>query len=181
MSTATALPSHRLPPSAYPQNYNPRYVDISYSGPLIRDAHEENPESILDDHVRRVMKTPGCQSPGTGRHSPKSRSPDGFPGSKGMGLGTALSSGQGKHPSRHGLKGDTSHLYHHKHVHHTHHTGVGKPKEQVEAEAAMRVHSSCPWSTETSHYGSKCRSYADGMGSNPMEHAGYRYALINQY
>ncbi|XP_045889552.1 axin-1 [Micropterus dolomieu] len=168
--TATALSCHRFPPGAYTQNYNSRYADTTYSGPLIRDAHEENPESILDDHVRRVMKTPGCQSPGTGRHSPKSRSPEGFPGGKGMGLGMAPSSGQGKHPSRHGLKGDTSHLYHHKHLHHVHHTSIGKPKEQVEAEAAMRVHGSFPWGMETSHYGSKSRSYAEGMGSNPMEH-----------
>nr|XP_046271363.1 axin-1 isoform X2 [Scatophagus argus] len=173
MPSATALSCHRLPPGAYPQNYNPRYADVTYSGPLIRDAHEENPESILDDHVQRVMKTPGCQSPGTGRHSPKSRSPDGFPGSKGMGLGMALSSGPGKHSTRHGLKGESSHLYHHKHVHHIHHTGIGKPKEQVEAEAALRVHGSFPWSMEASHYGSKSRSYADGMGSNPVEHAGY--------
>ncbi|KAM8724306.1 axin-1 isoform 2-T3 [Acanthopagrus schlegelii] len=171
MSVATSFYSHRLPPGAYPQNYNPRYADATY--PLMRDAHEENPESILDDHVRRVMKTPGCQSPGTGRHSPKSCSPDGLPGGKGMGLGMALTSGQGKHQSRHGLKGDTSHLYHHKHVHHIHHTGVGKPREQVEAEAAMRVHGSFPWSAEASHYGSKSRSYADGMGSSSMEHAGY--------
>ncbi|KAL7378243.1 hypothetical protein ABVT39_010797 [Epinephelus coioides] len=169
VSTATALSSHRFPPGAYSQNYSSRYADNTYSGPFLRDAHEENPESILDDHVQRVMKTPGCQSPGTGRHSPKSRSPDGFPGGKWTGLGVP----QGKHPSRHGVKGDASHLYHHKHVHHIHHAGVGKPKEQVEAEAAMRVHGSIPWSTETSHYGSKCRSYADGMGSNPMEHTGY--------
>lgn len=181
MSSATTLANHRLPPSVYLQNYNPRYVDVTCSGPLMKDAHEENPESILDDHVQRVMKTPGCQSPGTGRHSPKSHSPDGFPGNKGMGPGTALSSGPGKHPSRHGLKGDTSHLYNHKHVHHIHHTGVGKPKEQVEAEAAMRVHGSFPWSMETSHYGSKSRSYADGMGSNSMEHAAYRYLLIHLY
>ncbi|KAI3359662.1 hypothetical protein L3Q82_014044 [Scortum barcoo] len=173
MSTAAALSSHRFPPGVYPQNYNSRYADVTYSGPFMRDAHEENPESILDDHVQRVMKTPGCQSPGTGRHSPKLRSPDGFPGGKGMGLGMAMSSGQGKHPSRHGLKGETSHQYHHKHMHHIHHTGVGKPKEQLEPEAAMRGHSSFPWSMESSHYGSKSRSYADGMGSNPMEHAGY--------
>ncbi|XP_070837753.1 axin-1 isoform X2 [Chaetodon trifascialis] len=172
MSTATALYSHRLPPGAYPQNYIPRYADVTYSGPYMRDAHEENPESILDDHVQRVMKTPGCQSPGTGRHSPKSRSPDGFPAGKGMGHGTALSA-PSKHLSRHGVKGETSHLYHHKHIHHIHHTGVGKPKEQVEAEAAMRVHGSFPWSMETSHYGSKSRSYADGMGSSPMEHTCY--------
>lgn len=176
MSTTTALPSHRVPPGAYPQNYNPRYADITYSGPLMRDAHEENPESILDDHVQRVMKTPGCQSPGTGRHSPKSRSPDCFSGGKGMGFGALVSSSQGRHPSRHGVKGESSHLYHHKHVHHVHHTNVGKPKEQVEAEAAMRVHGNFPWNMETSHYGSKSRSYADGMGSHPVEHTGYRYA-----
>lgn len=173
---STALSGHRLPPGAYPQNYNSRYADISYAGPLMRDAHEENPESILDDHVQRVMKTPGCQSPGTGRHSPKSRSPDGFPGGKGMGHGSALPAGLGKHPSKHGVKGESSHLYHHKHMHHFHHAGPGKPKDQVEAEAAMRAHGGIPWSMETSHYGSKSRSYADGMGSNPMEHTGYRYS-----
>ncbi|XP_068192636.1 axin-1 [Antennarius striatus] len=165
--TSTALYGHRLPPGGYLQNYNPRYADVTYSGPLMRDAHEENPESILDDHVQRVMKTPGCQSPGTGRHSPKSRSPDGFPGGKGM----APPSGPGKHPSRHGLKGEVSHQYHHKHLHHLHCMGVGRPKEQTEAEAAGRIHGNLPWMTETSHYGS--RSYADGMGSIPLEHPGY--------
>ncbi|XP_037648308.1 axin-1 isoform X2 [Sebastes umbrosus] len=177
VSTAAALSSHRFPPGAYQQHYNSRYADNTYSGPPLRDAHEENPESILDDHVQRVMKTPGCQSPGTGRHSPKSRSPDGgVPGGKGTGLGMA----QAKHPSRHGLKGDGNHLYHHKHMHHIHHAGVGKPKEQAEAEAAMRAHGSLPWSTETSHYGSKSRSYADGMGSNPMEHTGYSSKGVTQ-
>ncbi|XP_071373968.1 axin-1 isoform X1 [Centroberyx affinis] len=173
VSTATSLPSQRLPPGAYPQHCSSRYADITYNGPLLRDAHEENPESILDDHVQRVMKTPGCQSPGTGRHSPKSRSPEGFPGGKGIGLGMPLSSGQGKHPARHGPKGENSHLYHHKHVHHIHHTAGGKPKEQAEVEAAMRVHSNFPWGVEQNHYGSKSRNYADGMGSNPTEPVGY--------
>ncbi|XP_041831106.1 axin-1 isoform X2 [Melanotaenia boesemani] len=166
MATAPSLSSHRFPPGAYSQNYNSHYADIPYSSPFLRDAHEENPESILDDHVQRVMKTPGCQSPGTGRHSPKSRSPDGFPGVKGI-----CESGQGKHPTRHSFKGEASHLYHHKHQ--IHYTGVGKPKEHVEAEATMRVHGGSPWSMETSHYGSKSRSYADGMGSNLSEHTGY--------
>lgn len=163
MSTVT-LPSHRIPPGAFPQNYNSRYADVSCSGPFLRDAHEENPESILDDHVQRVMKTPGCQSPGTGRHSPKPHP-----------LAIPMSSGQGKHPPRHGFKGETSHLYHHKQVHHIHHAGVGKPKEQVEAESAMRMHSSFPWGVETSHYGSKSRSYADCTVFNPVDHPGYRY------
>lgn len=171
VDTSTATASHRLPPSGYPQNCNPRCIDIACSGPFARDAHEENPESILDDHVQRVMKTPSCQSPGTGRHSPKSRSPDGFSGGKGMPPPT----GQGKHPPRHGLKGEAGHLYHHKHVHHIHHTGGGKPKEQVEAEAAVRVHSSFSWAVEPNHYGSKSRTFADGMGSNPADHVGYRY------
>ncbi|XP_041633702.1 axin-1 isoform X2 [Cheilinus undulatus] len=166
---AAALSSHRFPPGAYQQNYNSNYADFTHSAHLMGDPHEENPESILDDHVQRVMKTPGCQSPGTGRHSPKSRSPDGFPGGKGMGTST----GQGKHPSRHGTKGESSHLHHHKHVHHIHHPGVGKPKEQVETEAAMRVHSGFPCNMEPSHWGSKSRSYADGMGSNPVEYTGF--------
>ncbi|XP_068613171.1 axin-1-like [Brachionichthys hirsutus] len=166
ISTPTALCSHRLPPGGYPQNYNPRYADITYCGPFTRDAHEENPESILDDHVQRVMKTPGCQSPGTGHHSPKSRSPDGFPGGKGM----APPLCPGKHPSRHGLKGEVSHQHHHKLLHHLHCTGVGRPKEQTEAEAAGRVHGNLPW-IEASHCGP--RSYAGGMGSSPLELPGY--------
>ncbi|XP_029945809.1 axin-1 [Salarias fasciatus] len=167
-SAATSLSGHRFPPGAYSQNYSSRYADFTYSAPFFSDAHEENPESILDDHVQRVMKTPGCQSPGTGRHSPRSRSPDGFSGVRGAGP-----PGQGKHQSRHGFKGEGGHLYHHKHLHHLHQPGAGRPREQPEAEAAVRVHGGSPWSVETSHYGSKSRSYADGMGSNPMEHAGY--------
>nr|XP_043907009.1 axin-1 [Solea senegalensis]XP_043907010.1 axin-1 [Solea senegalensis]XP_043907011.1 axin-1 [Solea senegalensis] len=177
MSTATAFGGQRFPPGVYPQNYNARYADITYSGALPRDAHEENPESILDDHVQRVMKTPGCQSPRAGRYSPKSRSPDSFPGGKATGLGMSLPSSQGKHPSRHGPKGESSHLYHHKHMHHTHHAGTGKPREQVEADAAVRVHGSFSWGAETSHYASKSRSYADGMGSNPIEHTGSKGGL----
>lgn len=159
MPTASGLSSHRPPPSAYSQHYNQRLADVNYSGPFMRDAHEENPESILDDHVRRVMKTPGCQSPGPGRHSPKSRSPEGLPWTKGSGFGSAIPSCQGKHPSRHTVKGEASHLYHHKHVHHIHH------RELVEPE--VRLHSSF-------HYGSgsKCRSYSDGTGFSTAEHAG---------
>uniref|UniRef100_A0A6Q2YGV2 Axin-1 n=1 Tax=Esox lucius TaxID=8010 RepID=A0A6Q2YGV2_ESOLU len=120
ISTATSLSSHRPPTGGVPQHYNnPRYCDISYNGLALRlDAHEENPESILDDHVRRVMKTPGCQSPGTGRHSPKSRSPDGLPsGGKVLGPGVPPPTGPGKYPARLGPKGEaSSHQYHHKHA-----------------------------------------------------------------
>ncbi|CAB1341765.1 unnamed protein product [Coregonus sp. 'balchen'] len=177
ISTATSFSSHRLPPGAHPQHYNnPRYSDIGYNGLVLRpDAHEENPESILDDHVQRVMKTPGCQSPGTGRHSPKSRSPDGFPaGGKVPGPGMPLPTGPGKHPARLGPKGEAaSHQYHHKHVHHIHHPAGGKPKEQVEADATIRVNGNFPWGMEQHHYGSKSRNYADGMGPSPMDPMGY--------
>ncbi|XP_064844380.1 axin-1-like isoform X4 [Oncorhynchus masou masou] len=177
ISTSTSFFSHRLPPGAHPQHYNnPRYSDIGYNGLALRpDAHEENPESILDDHVQRVMKTPGCQSPGTGRHSPKSRSPDGFPaGGKVPGPGMPLPTGPGKHPARLGPKGEAaSHQYHHKHVHHIHHPAGGKPKEQVEADAATRVNGNFHWGMEQHNYGSKSRNYADGMGPSPMDPMGY--------
>uniref|UniRef100_A0A8C8HGA7 Axin-1 n=1 Tax=Oncorhynchus tshawytscha TaxID=74940 RepID=A0A8C8HGA7_ONCTS len=177
ISTSTSFSSHRLPPGAHPQHYNnPRYSDIGYNGLALRlDAHEENPESILDDHVQRVMKTPGCQSPGTGRHSPKSRSPDGFPaGGKVPGPGMPLPTGPGKHPARLGPKGEAaSHQYHHKHVHHIHHPAGGKPKEQVEADAATRVNGNFHWGMEQHNYGYKSRNYADGMGPSPMDPMGY--------
>ncbi|XP_010872911.2 axin-1 isoform X2 [Esox lucius] len=173
ISTATSLSSHRPPTGGVPQHYNnPRYCDISYNGLALRlDAHEENPESILDDHVRRVMKTPGCQSPGTGRHSPKSRSPDGLPsGGKVLGPGVPPPTGPGKYPARLGPKGEaSSHQYHHKHVHHLHHPAGGKPKEQVESEAAVRVQGNFLWGMELHHYGPKSHSYADGMGPSPVD------------
>ncbi|XP_047213136.1 axin-1-like [Girardinichthys multiradiatus] len=159
VSSPSSLPSQRFPPSAYSMNYNPRYAEITYSSPFVQDAHEENPESILDDHVQRVMKTPISESPGTGRHSPKSRSPDGLSGVRGV-----AHSGQGKHSARHGLKGETSHPYNHKYVPHSH-------ASIVEPEGAPRSHGSSAWSLETSYYGSKSRSYADGMVSNPVEHS----------
>lgn len=160
VSTAPSLASHRLPPAVHMPHYGARYSDVSYNGLALRDAHEENPESILDEHVQRVMKTPGCQSPGTGRHSPKSRSPDGLPSAKVPGMAVPLPGGQSKHQARQGPN-----VYHHKHMHHTHHTTGGKPKEQTEAE--IRGHGGFAWNMEQHHYGSKMRNYADGMGAGP--------------
>ncbi|XP_072299137.1 axin-1 isoform X3 [Eucyclogobius newberryi] len=151
----TSMPGYRPPPGGHLPSYNPRYTDV-YS-PFMRDAHEENPESILDDHVQRVMKSPGGQSPGT-RHSPKSRSPDGLP-SSGRHTGLPGCTVQSKHPQRHTGK------------HHIHHCSSGKPREQLEAEAAMRVN--LHWGAD-GHYGSKPRTYADstGYGAN-QENATY--------
>lgn len=155
VSAAPSLVSHKLPPVQPPHHFNSRYSDMSYSGMQLRDAHEENPESILDEHVQRVMKTPGC-------HSPKSRSPDGLPA--------------GKHPSKPGLKAEGSGMYHHKHVyHHTHHHGTVKPKEQAEGEASQRGQSNLAWNGDPHHYATKSRNYADSMGMapNPMDSLGH--------
>ncbi|CAN9510796.1 unnamed protein product [Ophioblennius macclurei] len=103
---------------------------------------EEDPQAILDEHLSRVLKTPGCQSPGIVRHSPRSRSPDrtvatvspGHPGpffSAYPGSAKVLVAGR---PS-------TKHIHHH-YIHH-HHTGP-KTKEQLEAEAAQHVQCLCP-------------------------------------
>ncbi|MGH0165395.1 UNVERIFIED_CONTAM: hypothetical protein FKN15_059727 [Acipenser sinensis] len=157
VSAAPSLVSHKLPPVQPPHHFNSRYSDMSYSGMQLRDAHEENPESILDEHVQRVMKTPGC-------HSPKSRSPDGLPA--------------GKHPSKPGLKAEGSGMYHHKHVyHHTHHHGTVKPKEQAEGEASQRGQSSLAWNGDPHHYATKSRNYADSMGMAPntMDSLGHRW------
>lgn len=170
VSTAPSLANHRIPPAHVP-HYGGRYSEMSYNGLQLRDAHEENPESILDEHVQRVMKTPGCQSPGTGRHSPKSRSPDGLHAGKMPGMIMPLPGGQGKHQARPGPKGEAAHLHHHKHVHHTHYPAGGKPKEQAEVDATR----SFAWNMEQHHFVSKSRNYADGMsvGPNAMDPMGY--------
>ncbi|KAL2100772.1 hypothetical protein ACEWY4_002533 [Coilia grayii] len=183
VSAAPSLSGHRLPPPSVhhvASHYGARYAECAYNGlPLApRDSHEENPESILDEHVQRVMKTPGCQSP-------KSRSPDGLPAAcfaKGPGAvpgASPLPAGlpPGKHPpGRLGPKGGetggpSAHLYPKHVLQHGPGAGVGvagRPKEQLEAEAvaaAMRAHGGYAWQAEQHHY-SKGRNYADGMMAN---------------
>lgn len=99
ISMTTSMSSHSIPlslPSSFPPLYGARYSEttantatVATYGSLVamEDSHDDDPESILDEHVSRVMKTPGCQSPGAtnstlgggGRHTPpkSSRSPDG--------------------------------------------------------------------------------------------------------
>ncbi|PIO15512.1 hypothetical protein AB205_0126750, partial [Aquarana catesbeiana] len=175
-SAAPSMVSHKLPSSQPMHHFGSRYADMGGVGMPIRDAHEENPESILDEHVQRVMKTPGCQSPGPGRHSPKPRSPDGHLG-KGLpvSMGT-MQSGHGKHSGKSNSKLEASNLYHHKHVyHHVHHHGGVKPKEQIEAEATQRVQTNFPWNAEPHNYATKSRNYAESMGMapNPMDSLGH--------
>lgn len=96
------MSSHSIPlplPPSFPPLYGARYSETTantatvttYGGLVaMEDSHDDDPESILEEHVQRVMKTPGCQSPGAtnstlgggGRHTPpkSSRSPDGGTG-----------------------------------------------------------------------------------------------------
>ncbi|XP_047389862.1 axin-1 isoform X2 [Sciurus carolinensis] len=151
--------SHKLPPAPAWHHFPPRYVDVGCGG--LRDAHEENPESILDEHVQRVMRTPGCQSPGPGH-----RSPDSGHMAKMVALGgTAL--GHGKHIPRSGAKLDAAGLHHHRHVHHHLHHGTSRPKEQLEAEATRRAQSSFTWGPEPHGHATKPRGCSESAGTAP--------------
>ena len=116
-------------------------------------SYEEDPQSILDDHLSRVLKTPGGQSPGVGRYSPRARSPDPHrrrhllqhraPPPPGGPLLPAAPAPAGC-PLL-GARGfvsrqTTKHVHHH-YIHH--HAGP-RTREEVEAEAAQRARCPCP-------------------------------------
>ncbi|XP_004627999.1 axin-1 isoform X2 [Octodon degus] len=149
--------SHKLPSAPAWHHFPPRCVDMGCTG--LRDAHEENPESILDEHVQRVMRTPGCQSPGPGH-----RSPDSGHMVKMAMLGGAAS-GHGKHMPKSGAKLDTTGLHHHRHIHHHVHHSTARPKEQLEAEATRRVQSM--WGLESHSHPVKPRGYSENTGATP--------------
>ncbi|NXQ51746.1 AXIN1 protein, partial [Anthoscopus minutus] len=176
ISSGPSVMSHKMPSAQAFHHFAPRYAEMGCAGMQMRDAHEENPESILDEHVQRVMKTPGCQSPGPGRHSPKPRSPEsGHLGKLPGTLGT-IPPGHGKHAMKSGMKLDAANLYHHKHVyHHIHHHSMMKPKEQIEAEATQRVQNSFAWNVDSHNYATKSRNYSEnlGMAPVPMDSLGY--------
>uniref|UniRef100_A0A4W4EJE4 Axin-2 n=1 Tax=Electrophorus electricus TaxID=8005 RepID=A0A4W4EJE4_ELEEL len=103
---------------------------------------EEDPQAILDEHLSRVLKTPGCQSPDMPGYSPRARSPDrhhhhlhhrqGLVSSLVPGLACSVPSktlAASPRPC-------TKHVHHH-YVHH--HGASAKSKEEIEAEAAHRV------------------------------------------
>ncbi|NXM72123.1 AXIN1 protein, partial [Serilophus lunatus] len=176
ISSGPSVISHKMPSAQAFHHFAPRYAEMGCAGMQMRDAHEENPESILDEHVQRVMKTPGCQSPGPGRHSPKPRSPEsGHLGKLSGTLGT-IPPGHGKHATKSGMKLDAANLYHHKHIyHHIHHHSMMKPKEQIEAEATQRVQNSFAWNVDSHNYATKSRNYSEnlGMAPVPMDSLGY--------
>ncbi|XP_066876604.1 axin-2 isoform X2 [Kogia breviceps] len=112
-------------------------------------SYEEDPQTILDDHLSRVLKTPGCQSPGVGRYSPRARSPDQHrrhhllqhrapppPGGPAAAPAGCPLLGARGFVSRQ----TTKHVHHH-YIHH--HAGP-RTREEVEAEAAPRARCPCP-------------------------------------
>uniref|UniRef100_A0A3Q1GEJ8 Axin 2 n=1 Tax=Acanthochromis polyacanthus TaxID=80966 RepID=A0A3Q1GEJ8_9TELE len=102
---------------------------------------EEDPQAILDEHLSRVLKTPGCQSPGVVRHSPRSHSPDRTSTIVSAGHGPFFGAYPGATKVLMTGRQSTKHIHHH-YIHH-HHAGP-KTKEQIEAEAAQRVQCLCP-------------------------------------
>lgn len=137
-------------------------------------SYEEDPQTILDDHLSRVLKTPGCQSPGVGRSSPRSRSPDHHhhqplyhpllpPGGK---LPPAASPAGCPLLGAKGFvtKQTTKHVHHH----YIHHHAVPKTKEEMEAEAAQRVRCFCPGGPEYYCY-PKCKSHPKALEPGPAE------------
>ncbi|XP_077461410.1 axin-1-like isoform X2 [Stigmatopora argus] len=171
ISVAASMSSHTLTlplPSTFPPLYGAHYsettantVAVTTYGGLVamEDSHDDDPESILDDHVQRVMKTPGCQSPGAtnvavgGRQTPpkSSRSPDG-----GTGPPHYPTHRVGGHslPAP-GVKG----MHHHKQLYH--HRG-----REGQDEAGSRSQPNLPWNGKAAaQYAARSRNYADGAGS----------------
>ncbi|XP_053750245.1 axin-1 isoform X1 [Panthera pardus] len=152
--------THKLPLATAWHHFPPRYADVGCVG--LRDAHEENPESILDEHVQRVMRTPGCQSPGPGH-----RSPDSGHVPKIVGVLGGVPPGHSKHAPKSGVKLDASGPHLHRHGHHHSHHGVARPKEQAEAEATRRVPGSFSWVPELHGHTAKPRSHSESVGTTP--------------
>ncbi|XP_071372324.1 axin-2 [Centroberyx affinis] len=124
---------------------------------LLSGSSDEDPQAILDEHLSRVLKTPGCQSPAVVRHSPRSRSPEHRPlprggsGIKALVKPSSVSSPDlgaftlALGPSRALVsRQNTKHIHHH----YIHHHASPKSKEQIEREAALRVHGLCSGSGE---------------------------------
>ncbi|KAM6114330.1 LOW QUALITY PROTEIN: axin-1 [Pterocles gutturalis] len=179
ISSGPSVISHKMPSAQAFHHFAPRYSEMGCAGMQMRDAHG-NPESILDD-VQRVMKTPGCQSPGPGRHSPKPRSTESVHLGKLSGTLGTIPPGHGKHATKSGMKLDAPNLYHHKHVyHHIPSSQRDEPKEQIEAEATQRVQNSFQWNVDSHKLCNKVTKTTLktlGMASVPMDALGYSKLL----
>ncbi|XP_055264742.1 axin-2 isoform X2 [Moschus berezovskii] len=119
---------------------------------LPSSSYEEDPQTILDDHLSRVLKTPGCQSPGVGRYSPRARSPDhhhrhhlqphcALPPPGGPLLPAAVPASCSLLGARGFVSRQTTKHVHHHYIHH--HAGP-RTRDEAEAEAAPRARCPCP-------------------------------------
>ncbi|KAK2491360.1 hypothetical protein MC885_006151 [Smutsia gigantea] len=142
---------------------------------------EEDPQTILDDHLSRVLQTPGCQSPGVGRCSPGSCSPDHHhqphhpplpPGGR-LPPAAALPAGCPLGARGFVTKQTTKHVHHH----YIHHHAVPKTKEEIEAEATQRAHCLCPGGADYYCY-SKCKSHPRAPDPVPAEQLGSRGSAL---
>lgn len=123
---------------------------------LLPGSSDEDPQAILDDHLSRVLKTPGCQSPVVICRSPRSSSPEQKPFARpGFGFKSLVRTGPSSScvsssdqgaitlalgPTRTLVsRQSTKHIHHH----YIHHHASPKTKEQIEREAALRVHALC--------------------------------------
>ncbi|XP_018091004.1 axin-2 isoform X2 [Xenopus laevis] len=137
-------------------------------------SSDEDPQAILDDHLSRVLKTPGCQSPGMDRHSPCPHSPDRpcplWPTLQPVSPCALLAKGFV-------TKQTTKHVHHHYIHHHT----APKSKAEIEAEAARRVQCICSDSSQYCCYlPTKTHSKDLDYSLLPPEHAGVRCGSISR-
>ncbi|KAF4080094.1 hypothetical protein AMELA_G00166480 [Ameiurus melas] len=120
---------------------------------------DEDPQAILDEHLSRVLKTPGCQSPGIPSYSPRSRSPDHH--HQQASTPNLLPSMHCSVPSKTPVMApqpSTKHIHHH-YIHH-HHSASPKSREEMEAEAAHRV-AQCLGSSGSDYCYQRCHNSAD--------------------
>uniref|UniRef100_A0A3B4FG11 Axin-1 n=1 Tax=Pundamilia nyererei TaxID=303518 RepID=A0A3B4FG11_9CICH len=156
VSMTTSMSSHSMSlpvPSSFPPLYGARYSETTantatvatYGGLVpIDDPHDDDPESILDEHVQRVMRTPGCQSPGANNS-------------------TLAGGGAGHSLPAAGVKG----MHHHKLLYH--HRGRDGPEE-----TGSRSQPNVLWNGESANqYAGRSRNYADGAGASTHEGMGY--------
>ncbi|KAM8945292.1 axin-2 [Pelodytes ibericus] len=138
---------------------------------------EDDPQAILDDHLSRVLKTPGCQSPGLGKHSPRARSPD-LPRPLRPTLPPAVPINSCSMLAKGFItKQTTKHIHHHYIHHHT----MPKTKEEIEQEAARRVQCFCSGSTEYCCYlNSRTHPKAGDHSLSHVENAGHRTGNLSR-
>ncbi|XP_053308770.1 axin-2 [Spea bombifrons] len=115
---------------------------------------EDDPQAILDNHLSRVLQTPGCQSPGMGKQTPCARSPD-LPRPQRPSLPPVATVNPCAKLSKDFITKQTTKHIHHHYIHHHH--SLSRATEEIEEEAARRVQCYCDGSVG---YCCKSRSHS---------------------